>query len=94
VAIHHVDDRNADVDHRMEFIMSNDNAKPASNPKDANQASERNQSAQPGRQTWIGGGSEPVHPDDIGADGQYIPADKSKEQGKLKPDAGNGNRQQ
>jgi hypothetical protein len=72
----------------MEFIMNNDKSKPADNHEDGKQSSETERSAQPDRQTWIGGGSEPVHPDDIGADGQYLPGEQQRKQGESKPCAG------
>lgn len=73
--------------------MSNPDAKLGPNSTDGKPASDREQSADPGQQTWIGGGSEPVHPDDIGADGQYLPGDKPGKRDSPTPDAEGNQRQ-
>jgi hypothetical protein len=64
--------------------MSND-TKPNSNRTDDKQPAQSEQSAQPGQQTWEGGRREPIHPDDRGADGEYLGSGEQKQQGEAKP---------
>lgn len=49
-------------------------------PNNTQQAKEQPKNKEPAKtpdesgmqQTWLGGGREPIHPDDIDADGEYI----------------------
>jgi hypothetical protein len=46
---------------------------------DENQANEKPQHAnQESQEGWEGGNREPIHPDDIGADGKYLGADDNE----------------
>jgi hypothetical protein len=70
--------------HQKEFIVNNSTRK-IPDGKDDKQQSMTRQSVQPDQQTWEGGRREPIHPDDIGADGEYLGSDKP--QGEVKPNS-------
>jgi len=58
-----------------EFIMGTNQPGQADNPAGGKSASRVTPPGHLDQGTWVGGGREPIHPDDIGDDGEYLGKD-------------------